>query len=93
MFAIHGAHNLPFLHACGVLNEALRAVDGSRRTLGALVEEYKPPKLPWVDYDGITEIVQKRNDLAYEGLLLPRGNCWRYMSTIEAELRAWSVII
>jgi len=92
-FAADCAHNLPFLHACAVLNEVLRELDSSRRTLGALVKDYAPPRLTWNNYAAIEELVEKRNHLAHESMVLDRADCWRYIGVIEFQLRAWSVII
>ncbi len=91
------ANNLPFLHACSVLNEALLQMrdegvfpcDG--RTLGALVKDAEH-YLTWVDYAVVKEMVKKRNDLAHKGVLHSRKDCWRYISVIETELRAWSIV-
>ena len=96
-FAADCAHNLPFLHACSVLNGALlQARDEGVFAcksffLGALVEAAKH-HLQWVDYLAVVEVVDKRNLLAHEGALLPRGDCWRYLSVIESELRGWSIL-
>ena len=92
------AHNLPFLQACGVLNDALKQLRDEdhfpgkgRQTLGALVGAAKD-KLHWVDYSAVETIVSERNDLAHRARVLPRKDCWNHISTIEAELRNWSII-
>ncbi len=96
-FTADCAHNLPFLHACSVLNEALEQMrdegvfTGKGRTLGTLVE-LAQNQVSWVNYSAVTIMVGKRNDLAHRAALLPRGDCWRYLDVIEAELRNWSII-
>jgi len=92
-----GAHNLPFVHACAVLNEVLRqlrdegrfACDG--RTLGALVGASKD-QLPWCDFVATTELVKRRNEVAHDAKLVPRGECWQYIDAIKAQLLAWGVL-
>ncbi len=96
-FVADCAHNLPFLHACSVLNEALEQMrdegvfTGKGRTLGTLVE-LAQNQVSWVNYSAVTKMVEKRNDLAHRGGLLPRGDCWDYLDVIESELRSWSII-
>ena len=96
-FVADCAHNLPFLHACSVLNEALEQMrdegvfTGTGRTLGTLVE-LAQNQVSWVNYSAVTKMVEKRNDLAHRAALLPRGDCWDYLDVIEAELRSWSII-
>ncbi len=91
------ANNLPFLHACSVLNETLlqlrdeRVFQCKNRTLGALVKAAEH-NLTWADYAAVKDIVKKRNELAHEGVLHSREDCWRYISVIETELRGWSVL-
>jgi len=69
-FTADCAHNLPFLHACSVLNEALLHVRDEAvfpcksRTLGNLVEAAQE-QIRWVNYSAITKMVEKRNDLAH----------------------------
>ncbi len=70
-FLANCANNLPFLHACSLLNDALLQVrdEGvfqcNNRTLGALVKAAEQ-NLTWADYAAVKEIVKKRNDLAHE---------------------------
>ena len=96
-FAADCAHNLPFLHACSVLNEALLQVRDEgvfackSFFLGSLVKAAER-HLKWVDYRAVVEVADKRNQLAHEGALLPRGDCWRYLSVVESELRGWSIL-
>jgi hypothetical protein len=90
-------HNLPFIHACAVLNEALLQLrDEGRFTcrrffLGALVQASRD-SLPWKNHSLITRAVERRNDLAHRGEVLPRGECSDYVAAIGSELTAWRVV-
>jgi hypothetical protein len=90
-------HNLPFLAACGVFNNALIAIrdagyfSSRLRTLGGLVKDSKN-SLPWVDYALIEKIVDKRNNLAHGAVILPRRDCWLYIDTLETQLREWRAL-
>ena len=96
-FAADCAYNLPFLHACSVLNEALRQMSdegvftSTKHTLGALAKSAQH-QVSWVNYGEVTKMVKERNALAHRAALLPRGDCWDYLDVIEAELRSWSII-
>jgi hypothetical protein len=59
--------------------------------LGSLMKAARH-RVTWGNYSGIAQAVAKRNALAHRGALLPRGECWRYISVIEDELRSWSVL-
>jgi hypothetical protein len=91
------AYNLPMLHAFGVLNNALEAIrdEGrfacSGRLLGKLLDASKAA-IPWLDFSATKAAVDRRNDVAHRGELLPRAECWRYIDLIEAQLVAWGVI-
>lgn len=96
-FAADCAHNLPFLHACSVLNETLIQMRDEgvftekKWTLGALVGSAKH-QVNWVNYAGVKKLVEDRNNLAHHAALLPRKDCWDNLDVIEAELRSWSII-
>jgi hypothetical protein len=91
------AHNLPFIHAHGVLNDTLRqlAVEGVISCpsifLGKLVGAASR-KLPWQDLKLIRAGIRKRNTVAHKAKLLPRGECWRHVDAIGRELKAWGII-
>jgi hypothetical protein len=97
-FAADCAHNLPFLHACSVLNAALQAMrdegqfESRNFFLGTLVAAAKH-SIEWVDYVAVVETVEKRDQLAHHGMLLPRADCWRHLAVVENELRGWSIIV
>jgi hypothetical protein len=93
----NAAHNLPFLHAFAILNEALEQLKeeglfkcGSRK-LGHLLKASKKV-LPWRDFALIKAGVVHRNDLAHKGKLLNRPECWTYIDAIKAELSAWGIL-
>ncbi len=91
------AHNLPFLHACSVLNDTLEQLrdDGvfrsGQRTLGALVEA-STGSLVWLDRATIDRMVIDRNSLAHDGVVLARAACWQYIDLIEQQLRDWAIV-
>ncbi len=91
------AHNLPFLHACAVLNEVLEqlrdegAFHCKARTLGALVKA-SAGSLEWVDLPGVEQMVRDRNALAHGGTLLGRAQCWEYLDLVERQFLAWGIM-
>lgn len=97
IFAADAVQNLPFIHACSVLNEALLQIakEGGFKCksifLGKLVDDSKSV-LPWINYSLVREIVEKRNDIAHRGKVIPRADCWKYIEAIETEFRAWTII-
>lgn len=94
---VDAAHNLPFVHACAVLNDALEQLRDEQcfncggKHLGALLDASNG-KLPWRNFQIIKEAVQKRNDIAHRAEILPRAECWRYMDAIKDELRSLNII-
>ena len=90
------AHNLPFIHAHGVLDDTLRqlAVEGSISCssifLGKLVVAAR--KLPWRDLRLIRAGIKKRNSVAHKGMLLSRRECWKHVDAIGRELRARGIV-
>ncbi len=91
------AHNLPFLHACSVLNDTLEQLRdegvfrSGQRTLGALVEA-STGSLVWLDRATIDRMVIDRNSLAHDGVVLARAACWQYIDLIEQQLRDWAIV-
>ena len=92
------AHNLPFLHACSVLNDALKQLAKEKKfgyqgnMLGKLVRSSESI-LPWKNYTQICDVVvERRNGLAHRGEVLPRAECWDHIRSIRDELTAWRVI-
>lgn len=51
-------------------------------------EEY----LPWNHFALIQEGYARRNDVAHRVEVLPRGECWRYIDGIKAELTGWGIL-
>ena len=97
IFAADAAHNLPFVHACAVLNDVLEQLkqEGHFHSksifLGALLSASKA-KLPWNDFPMIEEAVARRNDVAHRAEVLPRADCWRFIDAIRDELVSWSIL-
>ena len=102
VFIADAAHNLPFLHACGVLNDVLEQLakeqpfmyKGKRykgRRFGLLLDA-SAPVLPWNNLLLIREAVKRRDDLAHHADIVPRGDCWKYIDAIEAELVRWGIV-
>jgi hypothetical protein len=93
-------HNLPFLHACGVLNDVLEQLAQKRpfryqgRDLGRLIAacDTVTPPLSWKDLSLIKEAVSRRNDLAHHAAIVPRDDCRKYIDAIEAELVQWGIV-
>jgi hypothetical protein len=91
------AQNLPFIHACAVLNVVLETLStegqfaSKSRFLGALVNASKT-SLPWVDYSLIKKAVKERNDVAHNGYLVEKEECLNYIAAIRAELVNWAII-
>jgi len=93
----NAAHNLPFIHACWVLNDALKQLEKENHFkcrsifLTPLLEASKTA-LSWQDWNLIKKGVDLRNDVAHEGKLLERGECWKYIDAIKTELAAWGIV-
>ena len=91
------ANNLPFVHACSVLNEVLITLaDEGRfpsrsRFLGALVKASEKA-LPWVDFPLMQQIVNDRNDVAHRGKLLDENVCWSHIEAIHVQLSQWRIV-
>lgn len=91
------AHNVPFIFAYGVLNEVLGQLRNENlfacRTsnLGPLMGASRPA-LSWVDYALVDKGRDRRNELAHDGVVVPRGEIWTYVDAIEAELLAWKIM-
>lgn len=100
------AHNLPFIHACYVLDKALYALylEGKfscerksknekwRPFLGELLKASKKV-LPWADYTLIQSAINDRNGIAHRGELLEQEACWKYIDAIRSELRNWRILV
>jgi hypothetical protein len=93
----NAAHNLPFIHAFAVLNDVFEqlASEGhfscKRHFLGALLKSSEKA-LPWCDFTLINAGAKLRNDVAHHGHLLERGDCWKYVDAVKAELSAWRIV-
>ncbi|MEX2214123.1 MAG: hypothetical protein WD768_08350 [Phycisphaeraceae bacterium] len=97
IFAADAAHNLPFVHACAVLNDVLEQLkqEGHFQSksifLGALLSASRG-KLAWKNLPLIDEAVARRNDVAHRAEVLPRADCWRFIDAIREELVSWSIL-
>jgi hypothetical protein len=99
IFAADAAHNLPFVHACTVLEMSLRQlkVEGhfpstkTRPQLGHMIDESKG-QIPWKDVGAIKVAVSRRNDLAHKADVLPRKECWKHIDAIREELVGWGIV-
>ena len=97
IFIADAAHNLPLVHAYSVLNEVLiqlrdeKHFECKRDNLGLLLENSKKCLL-WRNFDLVREGKDRRNDVAHQGLVLPRGDCWKYIDAIEEELIGWEIV-
>jgi hypothetical protein len=72
---VDAAHNLPMIHAFGVLDNALEAMCDQgefeckkRSSLGSLMHASRE-RMSWWDFDGIDAGVKQRNTVAHEGKL------------------------
>lgn len=95
-------YNLPFLLAYGVLDQVLSELidqdtiqaSGTKNKRLQLGEKMRASKgaLLWQDYDLINAGKTARNELAHEAKLLNRDDCFKYISAVEIELKAWGII-
>ena len=97
LFAAYAAHNLPFVHACAVLNDALKQLEQEGHFhcksifLGALLSASND-KLPWKNFRTIEEVVSRRNDIAHRAEVIPRVDCWRFIDAIREELISLKIL-
>lgn len=97
IFIADQAHNLPFIHACSVLNDVLLQLKEEghfscrKFFLGALLNASKD-KLTWQNFTLLKECVEKRNEVAHKGQIIPRGDCWKYMDAIREQLIVWGIL-
>ena len=97
IFAADAAHNLPFVHACAVLNDVLEELASQGQFacksifLGKLLTASEK-NLPWKDFALIKEGAERRNGVAHRGEILPRSDCWKYVDAIKEQLVAWGIL-
>ncbi len=97
IFVADAAHNLPFVHACAVLNDALQqlAKEGQFRCnsifLGVLLSASEK-ELSWKDFPLIREGAERQNDVKHRGNVLPRADCWKYIDAIKDQLEVWGIL-
>lgn len=91
------SHNLVLLFVFSVLEDVLKQLkdegkfNAKKNSLKCLMDSSKN-SLPWQDFELVDEARDKRNSLAHDQTLLPRGKCWCYVDAIEAELISWNVV-
>jgi hypothetical protein len=97
IFAADAAHNLPFVHACAVLNDVLEQLQTEGHFpcksifLGPLLSASEA-RLPWTNFAVMQEVAARRNGVAHRGDVLSRTDCWRYIDAIKAELVSWRIL-
>jgi hypothetical protein len=97
IFIANVPYNLPFLHACGVLNDALEQLAKEQsftykeRNLGPLIDA-SVGILPWNDLPLIKEAKDQRDGPAHRGVIVQRDDCLRYIDAIEVELVQWGIV-
>ena len=97
IFIADSAHNLPLLHVYAVFNDVLEQLAKEGRFqcksifLGALLAASER-NLPWKDFALIKEGVDRRNDLAHDGDVLPRADCWKYIEAVREQVVAWGIL-
>lgn len=96
-FTADAAHNVPFLLACGVLNDVLLALRdqgafaSKQRTLDGLMADSRG-SLAWLNYARMDQIKDARNALAHDGKMLSRGDCWAAIDDIGRQLIGWGIV-
>jgi len=90
-------HNLPLLLAFDVLKQTLaEARDGglfecSGNSLGKLMKRAKDV-LPWIDWQEMWDGVERRNEVAHDGMLFDGRQCMEDIDRVGAQLAAWEII-
>lgn len=91
------AHNIPFLHACAILNNVLEILKDEghfscrSRELGRLQENSRNV-LKYDNYSLINEIREARNGLAHNAKIYNKTDCWKYIDAIKSQLKSWEII-
>ena len=61
------------------------------KRLGLLLDTSEPA-ISWENLPLIREVIRRRDDLAHRGKIVGRGDCWKYIDAIEAELVRWEIV-
>lgn len=91
------SHNLTLLFAFSVLERTLKQLksegvfSAKSKGLENLMLGSKS-KLPWQDYVLVNKARVDRNKVAHCKKTLERGECWKYIDAIEAELKMWKIV-
>lgn len=90
-------HGFILLFAVSVLEEALERFrdhglfSPKRGGLKELIRASKDA-LPWIDWDGMEQVRDRRNSLAHHLTYPTRAQSWEDIDAIETELVAWGVL-
>ncbi len=90
-------YNLPLLLAFDVLKQSLvqardeNSFTCSRGELGKLMKSARN-SLPWIDWKGLRDGVQRRNEVAHDGKLFDSAQCIQDIANVEAQLVSWGII-
>jgi hypothetical protein len=89
--------NLPVLLAFDVLGQVLQQLRDEgrfrckREQLGVLMDDAQT-SLAWLDWPALRDGVRRRNEIAHDGKLFDRKQCWDDVRRIEQQLMAWGVL-
>jgi len=91
------ANNLALVFAYGVLEDVLKQLRDERTIvcdkwgLKNLMAQSKH-SLDWIDFRLVDKGRDRRNDIAHRGVVLARGECWKYVDAIEKEMLQWGIL-
>ena len=94
--------NLPLVLAYSVMDQVLDELilqgtlpkpPGRNSILLGTKMDASRAHLSWLDYAEIELGKNARNDVAHEGILLPKVDCLRFINAIERELKMWGIIV
>jgi len=91
------SHNLVLLFAFSVFEDVLKQLKEEKyftsdnNQLGNLMHKSQN-YLPWQNFTFVDEARERRNEIAHDQTIFPRGDCWKYIDAIENELVQWGVI-
>jgi hypothetical protein len=92
------AYALCLLFAFSVLEQVLVELrdqgtfKSKKSQLGSLMGESKGI-LSWQNYELVDRGRNKRNEIAHQQAVIERADTWLFIDAIEAELKAWQIVI
>lgn len=92
------SHNLTLLFAFSVLEKTLVQLASEGVFKGSKYDSLKKlmntskKSISWVNLPLVHSAREDRNKVAHHKKILERGDCWKYIDAIEAELLSWKVI-